>query len=112
MAKLSRAHLKRALTSRRRSAEAGRRRDQELARRRVEVAGLRRRVVRLSKRVRKLERALDRRVGELEEGLQEQRALGYRVASLGDLVAEVIAASASGDRAELEAALDKYAREV
>jgi len=112
MGTLTRARLKHALTARRRSVEAARRRDEELARRRVEVARLRKRVGRLSTRVRKLERALDRRVSELEDGLQEQRALGYRVASLADLVAEVIAASASGDRAELEAALDKYAREI
>ena len=105
MAKFLPARLSRILTDRGSGADARVRADAELDH-------LRRRVTRLNKRLQALERSLEERVAEVEEGLQEQRALSHRVAALTDLVAETIAAAASGDRAELEAALDKYTREV
>jgi hypothetical protein len=77
---------------------------------------LTRKVRRLENRLTKLERELDARVVELHaaqqelvEGLQEQRFLSQRIAALGDLVAEVVSASVRGDRAELDAALARYA---
>lgn len=51
---------------------------------------------------------MGRRIGSLEDGLQEQRLLSPRVADLGDVVAEMLGAAARGDRAEFEAALTKY----
>ena len=77
-----------------------------------EMASLRRRLRRLEKRLRDVEAALGERVNEVEEALQEQRALSQRVAALGDLVAEVIGAAARGTKDEFEAALAKYAREI
>ena len=70
---------------------------------------LARRVRRLEDRVETLEKQLRARVYEVEEGLQEQRALSQRVAALGDLVAEVVSATARGDRDDLDAALARYA---
>ncbi len=70
---------------------------------------LARRVRRLEDRVDTLEKQLRARVYEVEEGLQEQRALSQRVAALGDLVAEVVSATARGDRDDLDAALARYA---
>jgi hypothetical protein len=70
--------------------------------------GLAERVDRLEKRVSDLERELAQRTAELTDGLQEQRQLSPRIASLGDFVAEVVSATVRGDRAELDAALTKY----
>ena len=70
---------------------------------------LARRIRRLEDRVETLEKQLRARVYEVEEGLQEQRALSQRVAALGDLVAEVVSATARGDRDDLDAALARYA---
>lgn len=83
-----------------------RRRVGRLVRRRNAAAT--RRLHRLERRVETLETELRRRLDDVEEGLQEQRALSQRVAALGDLVAEVVAAAAHGDRADLEAALARY----
>lgn len=69
---------------------------------------LARRVRRLERRMGELERELRVRLAEVEEGLQEQRALSQRVAVLGDLVAEVVSAAARGDREDLDAALTRY----
>ncbi|HEX6248968.1 MAG TPA: DUF6752 domain-containing protein [Nocardioidaceae bacterium] len=77
-----------------------------------DVAKLRRRVRKLEEQLRDTEAALAERVAEVEEGLQEQRALSQRVAALGDLVAEVIGAAARGTTDEFEDALAKYAREI
>jgi hypothetical protein len=55
-----------------------------------------------------LDGELRRRLVELEEGIREQRALSQRIAVLGDFVAEVVSASARGDREELEHALARY----
>lgn len=62
----------------------------------------------LERRVAALEEELRHRLDDVEEGLQEQRALSQRVAALGDLVAEVVAAAVQGDRADLDAALARY----
>lgn len=70
---------------------------------------LARRVRRLEERVDTLEKQLRARVYEVEEGLQEQRALSQRVAALGDFVAEVVSATARGDQGDLDAALTRYA---
>jgi ubiquinone biosynthesis protein UbiJ len=67
------------------------------------------RVRRLEKRVEELEREHAGRIRDLADGLQEQRRLSPRVASLSDFVAEVVSATVRGDRAELDAALAKYA---
>jgi septal ring factor EnvC (AmiA/AmiB activator) len=74
--------------------------------RRAELAA---RVDRLEQRVGDLERELAQRVAELSEGIQEQRRLSPRVASLSDFVAEVVSATARGDRDALDTALAKYA---
>lgn len=67
------------------------------------------RVDRLEQRVGDLERELAQRTAELSEGIQEQRRLSPRVASLSDFVAEVVSATARGDRDALDTALAKYA---
>ena len=67
------------------------------------------RVDRLEQRVDVLERKLAERTTELAEGLQEQRHLSPRIASLSDFVAEVVSASVRADREALDTALAKYA---
>jgi hypothetical protein len=62
----------------------------------------------LEERVDALERELGDRIRELADGLQEQRRLSQRIASLSDFVAEVMGATVRGDPAELDAALAKY----
>jgi hypothetical protein len=66
------------------------------------------RVGELEQKVEDLERRLRTRVSQLEEGMREQRALSQRLAVLSDFVAEVLGASARGDREELQAALARY----
>ncbi len=66
------------------------------------------RVRRLEKQVQELEREHAGQIRELADGLQEQRRLSLRIASLSDFVAEVVSAAVRGDRAELDAALAKY----
>ena len=63
----------------------------------------------LEQRVAELERDLAERTTELAEGLQEQRQLSPRIASLSDFVAEVVSATARADRDALDSALAKYA---
>lgn len=48
------------------------------------------------------------RILELEADLQEQRALGARIAELTDVVAHILGAAASGDHDEFERAVAKY----
>lgn len=75
----------------------------------ADPAQLRRRIRQLEATVETLESDLRARMDELEDGLQEQRILGARVAELGDLVAGVIGAAARGSREEFEQALADYA---
>jgi chromosome segregation ATPase len=74
--------------------------------RRTELAE---RVSGLEQRVAELERELAERTTELAEGLQEQRQLSPRIASLSDFVAEVVSATVRADRDALDSALAKYA---
>ena len=48
------------------------------------------------------------RILELEADLQEQRALGARIAELSDVVAHILGAAARGDHDEFERAVAKY----
>jgi hypothetical protein len=73
-----------------------------------ELPPLRRRIRALEKRITELEKDLGDRVALVEDGLEEQRALSQRIAVLADFVAEVVSASARGDRTELDAALSRY----
>jgi hypothetical protein len=53
--------------------------------------------------------AVEARVGEVEEGLQQNRQLSLRVAELTDVVTHLIGAAARGED-EFRRALDDYAK--
>ncbi len=71
-----------------------------------------RRIRRLEGRLDEVERELRDRLIEVEEGLYEQRALSQRIAVLSDFVAEVVSATARGDKESLDAALARYADDL
>jgi hypothetical protein len=52
---------------------------------------------------------VEARVGEVEEGLQENRLLSLRVAELTDVVTNLVGAAARGED-EFRRALDDYAK--
>lgn len=55
---------------------------------------------------------LERRVAELEEAVQECRALNVRLAELTDVVAELLLPVAARDEARIEELLAKYRRDL
>lgn len=54
---------------------------------------------------------LERRVAELEDAVQECRALNVRLAELTDVVAELLLPVAARDEARIEELLKKYRRD-
>lgn len=54
---------------------------------------------------------LERRVSELEDAVQECRALNVRLAELTDVVAELLLPVAARDEARIEELLKKYRRD-
>ena len=66
---------------------------------------------RLRKALREIEQ-LRERVRLLEVEVQESRQLGIRVAELGDVVTELLAAAVADDDGRFKAALERYAGEL
>ena len=54
---------------------------------------------------------LERRMAELEDAVQECRALNVRLAELTDVVAELLLPVAARDEARIEELLKKYRRD-
>lgn len=55
---------------------------------------------------------LERRVTELEDAVQECRALNVRLAELTDVVAELLLPVAARDEERIEELLEKYRRDL